>query len=194
MSIKKFINNKKSELNAKREVIQIAEEEIFQLFDNFLTDYKNDNIDFQNLNNYQIAILNATPLGFRLLLEEGQCFKVKKVTKEKIYIMYYYDDNTKTKKELSKITLMKDFVHAHSWNEFSDINLAIEDIDVDKAVFNLSKDTGISIFVKDEESIKKLLKPLVKKTKSQLKEFIYSLDNNLDYEDLSILSQNREII
>lgn len=194
MSFKKFINDKKSALDTKKETIQITEDEIYQLFDNFLIDYQNNNIDFQNLSNSQVAILNATPLGFKLLLEEGQSFKVKKVTRNKIYIMYYYDANFNPKRESSKITLKKDFMHAHSWSEFSDINLSIEHINVDKAVFNLSKDTGISIFAKDEDSVKKLLKPLVKRIKSKLKEFIDSQNVDSNCEELNILPQNRKVV
>ena len=102
MSLRKLFDEKKFAAISKKENLQEVEEEIYKAFGEFLMNYQNNTINFQDLSNAEIAILNATPLGIKLLLEEGQGFEVKKVTKSKIYIMYY-QGNSKSNKNSSKV-------------------------------------------------------------------------------------------
>lgn len=116
-----------------------AKEEILQAFIQFLIAKQHNKIDFTNLSEENLAILKETNLDLGLRTKSSEFYQVQLLTRENIFVIYHNVSDFEFTRGASNVKLKNGRSEKFAWCESPKVDFTFLDIDIDKAIRNLSQ-------------------------------------------------------
>lgn len=182
-AIKNLFNSRKSELSLDEfrtvsdttsEDLAQAKEEIIEGFINFLNLKQQNKLDFSNLTEESLAILRATDLDLGLPTKSSEFYTIKVLTRDNIFVVYNNISDFEFVRGSSQVKLNNGRSSRLAWDQVPKVEFNLLDININKAILNLSKLTLLrgtneqqeQILLEIEEEIIHSIKNTLGKTSS----------------------------
>lgn len=147
-AIKNLFNSRKSELSLDEfrtvsdttsEDLAQAKEEIIEGFVNFLNLKQQNKLDYSNLTEESLAILRATDLDLGLPTKSSEFYTIKVLTRDNIFVVYHNTSDFEFVRGSSQLKLNNGRSSKLAWNQVPKVEFNLLDINIRKAILNLSK-------------------------------------------------------
>ena len=149
------------ETDSTNKDIVAAKSEIVEAFTHFLADYQNQRLDYLDLSESQLAILGAVRFNFGIQTEEGELYLVKSVSRQRVHVVTHSIDDFISNKKSSEVSIVNGVTTIYSWDDLPKIDFNYEDIDVKKALMNLSELTALSFRIPSEYERTQIINSLI---------------------------------